>query len=88
MIGNDRKTARTRRKILLCFDEPFLLFGCWREIVGRTGDIGFTFPDGVVGGDGKVDGDWDRVCTGLRDGGIDGGVAMVEICYSLAGLIW
>jgi hypothetical protein len=72
----------------LCFDEPFLPFGWWREIAGWIGDIGFVIPeDGEVGGDGKdVDGFRDRVCTGVRGyGGVDGGVGMMEACKSLVG---
>lgn len=43
MIGNDRKTARKRRKSFEGFDGPFLVDG-WREI----GD-GVCTAGGVVG---------------------------------------
>ncbi|RXH93837.1 hypothetical protein DVH24_015904 [Malus domestica] len=58
MIGNDRKTARKRRKSFLGLDGPFLVDG-WREICGGV------FTVGVVGL-----GFWDHGDdTGSRGGG-------------------
>lgn len=61
MIGNDRKTARKRRKILADLEGPFLVVGCWREIADLGGDRGDLGDEGSELGDKEV-------CSG-KDGG-------------------
>ncbi|WCJ39196.1 hypothetical protein M5689_020204 [Euphorbia peplus] len=70
MIGNDRKTARKRRKSFDDLDECFFWEGWWREIVGRGGESSL----GDVGVDVDVDCRSSAAEVGVRGDGDRGGV--------------